>query len=308
MPEQDDNWFDELAAGNSSSDPLIKAVHAAANRFDPAIDDLALARLKKRLRGEGLLESRAQRFVRQFSPPIASAAVVLLCFSVLLQSGLLSIQDDYRSNEYALAPEAGSPPIDAEVEYFDQASDSASAETESSQLVSPQAAPVSPQPSLLTSRDEQSALKEAELSKATTAREQRSKRVQESRFRAEASRQAEAEQSALQMADDTWSDFAEEAEPILIRESKDHREDSFSSNKQQARIVVELGSSSDLAVFSAFVAKPGSDSMGTDELALECRSVDSCAQLNQLLREQAGWLVASKIAQPGILIVVRKLK
>jgi hypothetical protein len=41
---------------------------------------------------------------------------------------------------------------------------------------------------------------------------------------------------------------------------------------------------------------------------LECHDVASCTDLNQLLGRQAGWLPNIKIAQPGILIVLRGLK
>lgn len=316
MPNHDDNWFDELADASSSNDPLINAVRHAADRIDPSCDDLALARLKKRLRGEGLLESRAQRFIRQYSPPLASAAVVLLCFSVLLQSGLISQSGEQTSLQYSLEPSADYSPAGPEVEYFDQANQgSEEALAPSAELYkeeffaaapTPQAAPAKP---AALSRDSDRADKEVALGEALRLQEQRSKRAAESAYRSErrqAAEMLEAEESEFNMdfADDAWN----QPEPTYAasteaKAEKDHSFAGVASSKQQARLIVELPATANLEAFDLFT-----QTIKQGERVVQCDGTDSCAALNQLLSNQAGWLPVRQIVQPNILITLRLLK
>jgi hypothetical protein len=310
MPDQDDKWFDQLADASRSNDPLINAVRDAAGRIDPVVDDLALARLKRRLRVEGLLESRSQRFVRQFSPPIASAAVILLCFSVLLQSGLVSFGSQQQNVQYSLEPAADSPLADADVEYFDQSAKDEggsfqSAEQEPRLAPMPQSAPLPPS----LSRDQTRAAAQAQALQEQRERLDQRKRA-ESRLRAESMRQLESEESSLDFADDAWNEPIAEAlgsEKALRKEEKATHQ-SVARRKQAPRIVIELDTEEPLSEFDAFRVEQSGSNIDSDEVVVECQDTASCAELNSLLGRQAAWLLESQIAKPGIVITLRRLR
>lgn len=294
MPDQDDNWFEELATPEPSTNPLINAVKGAASKMQPMPDDLALARLKKRLRAEGLIETRTQRFIRRYSPPIASAAVVLLCFSVLLQSGVDSVASFKQPDDYAFAdyPE---PPVAAMRQELStvEASVPPMVVSDSEQVRPSSAAPMPSAPAV-----------DALLSRQRAQVDSR----QQKQYRAEAQEQMETAQRLESLkrleSDQRERSWASGADSTVVEPEGFHATYPATPAPKTARLIIELPTDAELSVFDEF----RNESTSTDELLLHCLSAESCRRLNVLIIRQAGWPHNVQFARPDLMLVVRRLK
>ena len=305
MPIDDEQWFDELSGESSSADPTINAVRQLASDYDAPVDDLALARLKKRLRKERLLERKTTVFFRRQSPKVAAAAVVLLCFSVVMQSGLLPSSQYEASMQFVPDSDDQALPSAAEVEYFDQARDDQGQQEkleepiEQRQLPKPAALPPAIDAEFSQPREMERAALESEQRKQRLARQQAAKRERKE-LQSLAEMSPEVDELSSQLAAD-GVDQRLAAEPWYSSESDAMPSSSeVSDSASKAKLVIELPASTEWSRFDRYVIK-----RDRSNLEVQCDTTTECERLNSELSRQAGWSLSIRIAQPGVTIELR---
>lgn len=305
MPIDDEQWFDELSGESSSADPTINAVRQLASDYDAPVDDLALARLKKRLRKERLLKRKSTLFFRRQSPKVAAAAVVLLCFSVVMQSGLLPSSQYEASMQFVPDSDDQALPSAAEVEYFDQARDDQGQQqkleepVEQRQLPKPAALPPAIDAEFSQPREMERAALESEQRKQRLARQQAAKRERKE-LQSFAEVSPEDDELSSQLAAD-GVDQRLAAEPWYSSESDAMPSSSEVSDlDSKAKLVIELPASTEWSRFDRYVIK-----RDRSNLEVQCGTTTECERLNSELSRQAGWPPSIRVAQPGITIELR---